>query len=269
MQPPTDNHSYSKTVLKHTNVNSVMFDEAKKFLIHHLSGVYTYLVKNLDLIRNEPAKLSTFKLYLSSNDECCRELTGFKNGFIRIPSYILDQSYEQSIKNACYFAELHFNLKKLEKETPLSILLLTFSQKIFEHGFIHNDSTFRKNVMIRFENGCFDSQVNIWHMDSCNIDQLYTAISTSYSSISQWGTRLLEREHTKMFLKHILYGFLQDSNEIIEEIESLSTIGIPGYLYNVTKLLHRAPRINELPRKITPDDYRFFIRFNTKSPSLY
>lgn len=248
-----------EAIMGDANLDSNLIYDAKDFLIQRLDNSYKRLVNELGSIHSPYNEHNNLKLTLSQDD---LQLSGFIGGYMRIPLYILNQFDEKVNKKIQYFVELHFDPNELKTETPIKQLFFALSQKILNYGFKFIADNRIEYITVRFENGCFDSQISHWHMDTSHMPPFYTAITTSYSTIKNWATRILDPKYFNNFMAPISYGMFQGSDADIEEVELLAIDAQSGYLFNATKLLHRAPRETELARQITPNDYRLFFRFN-------
>lgn len=154
-----------------------------------------------------------------------------------------------------YLASWLFTIDKLSSNTGIGNFLITLSRKIIQAGFS------AKEAEVRFEKGIYyNVSAPQWHMDGGE-----NSIIILYGSQKNWTTHILDdKELQRIFPQGHTSGTIQSNKEnadIIKDIEASSTLAEFDHFYNVIKVLHRSPSLNEVGDNLTSDDYRLFIRF--------
>ncbi len=165
-----------------------------------------------------------------------------------------------------YCANFTCKTPDLNSNNPFEDLVLSLSSRLSSLG-IPNDA-----VAVRFSKGRLnisDPLNRIWHLD----DRAGLQAFVSFGTINNWATRILNKdnaqtlfrdeEHLKKFTRLDTELMLSGEwNKIIDKIESVAQPATLGFLYEGTKVLHRAPKeIDFSETLIEEHDYRLFMQF--------
>lgn len=174
------------------------------------------------------------------------------NGFIDIPNYLVKSSLQSGERR--FYAKIVYSVRSLHDQIPIENLLLKLSQRITDLGY------FAEEVELRLEKGCFESSVQWWHRDGSIFS---TAIATNYGTKKCWSTRVVA--DSALDAARIKWDPEWNPDYMVREINLISEPAKFNYLYDVKKILHRSPIEEDLMGEtIGVDDYRLFIRFNSR-----
>jgi len=245
------------TSLGRVNIDEPTVSRAVDAFVQSLSPHYSSLVRQFsEALREKPdEKVHPFKT--------CLSLPG--DGFIASDHDELVSAIKKG--ETRYYANLKLKTDALDLSKPIEHLVHRIHQCISSHGILCNRAD------VRFEKGFFhNATINQnWHFDSPESQ----AVVICFGTKEPWSTHIVDRQDTRRIFgnatekeigERILLGPQDEAPKLKERIESSAESAKFGFLYPVTKILHRGPTKKDVePESIKADDYRLFIQFTTRA----